>query len=76
MGSIELKKLRCLYVSANPCMKILPQTLILGNNMSSAVTVSSLGQKIAILDELEQLKALAKKCENAIHISKIPLPFF
>ena len=45
-------------------MQILQQTSILGNIMSSEVTIPGFWGKMAILDLLEQLESLAEKCET------------
>ena len=39
--------------SANPVMETQPQTLILGYNMSSVVTVPIFGKKIAKMEQCE-----------------------
>ena len=48
-------------------------TLKLVNNMSSGVPGPSLGHLFPKLEYWGPFEALAEKCENTIHISKIPL---
>ena len=53
-----------MYISANPKMEIQLETLILGSNMSSGVTVSSFGKKIAKLRQCEQFEVQENSSEN------------
>ena len=46
----------CVDSSANPHMEIQPETLILGSNISSGVTVPSFGKKFAKLRQCEQFE--------------------
>ena len=52
------------YTSANPFMEIQPNTLILGSNMSSGVTVPSFGKKFAKLRQCEQFEVQENSSEN------------
>ena len=53
-----------LYSSANPVMEIQPQTLMLGSNMSSEVTVPNFGKKFAKLRQCEQFEVQENSYEN------------
>ena len=50
--------------SANPKMETQPQTLILGYNMSSVVTVPIFGKKFAKLRQCEQFEVQENSSEN------------
>ena len=50
--------------SANPVMEIQPDTLILGSNMSSGVTVPNFGKKFAKLRQCEQFEVQENSSEN------------
>ena len=50
--------------SANPRMEIQPQTLILGSNMSSGVTVPNFGKKFAKLRQCEQFEVQENISKN------------
>ena len=50
--------------SANPVMEIQQQTLMLGSNMSSGVTVPNFGKKFAKLRQCEQFEVQENSYEN------------
>ena len=54
----------CIPISANPVMEIQPQTLMLGSNMSSGVTVPNFGKKFAKLRQCEQFEVQENSYEN------------
>ena len=60
---VSLQK-EVIYVSANPHMAIERETLILGSNMSSGVTVSNFGKKFAKLRQCEQFEVQENSSEN------------
>ena len=62
--SIELYALYIVHTSANPVMEIQPQTLMLGSNMSSGVTVPNFGKKFAKLRQCEQFEVQENSSEN------------
>ena len=51
-------------ISANPVMEIQPQTLMLGSNMSSGVTMPNFGKKFAKLRQCEQFEVQENSSEN------------
>ena len=53
-----------MYNSANPVIEIQPQTLMLGSNMSSGVTVPNFGKKFAKLRQCEQFEVQENSYEN------------
>ena len=53
-----------LDISANPVMEIQPQTLMLGSNMSSGVTMTNFGKKFAKLRQCEQFEVQENSSEN------------
>ena len=53
-----------IWLSANPVMEIQPQTLMLGSNMSSGVTVPNFGKKFAKLRQCEQFEVQENSSEN------------
>ena len=52
------------HTSANPVMEIQPQTLMLGSNMSSGVTMPNFGKKFAKLRQCEQFEVQENSSEN------------
>ena len=52
------------HISANPLMEIQRESLILGNNMSSGVTVPIFGKKFAKMRHREQLEVQENSSEN------------
>ena len=51
-------------ISANPVMEIQPQTLMLGSNMSSGVTMPNFGKKFAKLRQCGQFEVQENSSEN------------
>ena len=60
----DISKNNKTYTSANPVMEIQPQTLMLGSNMSSGVTVPNFGKKFAKLRQCEQFEVQENSYEN------------
>ena len=63
MNDLTLRKI-FMYLSANPVMEIQPQTLMLGSNMSSGVTMPNFGKKFAKLRQCEQFEVQENISEN------------
>ena len=59
-----LVKRNSLYIRANPHIEIQPETLILGSNISSGVTVPSFGKKFAKLRQCVQFEVQENISEN------------
>ena len=64
MKFVYSKNVRTIHNNTNPLMKIQRESLILGNDMSSGVTVPIFGKKIAKMKQREQLELQENSCEN------------
>ena len=63
MGPAEMN-ITIVNTNTNPLMKIQRESLILGNNMSSGVTVPIFGKKFAKMRQREQLEVQENSSEN------------